>query len=182
MTDQKVTVKYTLVLVVVVFITWIVHEFAHWFTSEYLGYETVMRINGVSVVDGENPTELHKTITSSAGPIITVIQGIIAFLILKSKKWNKYVYAFLFIAFIMRLLASFMNLIMLNDEGRISNYLNLGTYTLPILVSGFLFFMVYKISKKYKLKWKFQVLTYIIVIIAITALIFLDQTYKIRLL
>jgi hypothetical protein len=36
----------------------------------------------------------------------------------------------------MRFLASFMDLRMLNDEGRISVYLKLGTFTLPIIVAG----------------------------------------------
>jgi high-affinity Fe2+/Pb2+ permease len=182
MTDQKITLKYILTLIIVVFITWIIHEFAHWLTNESLGYETIMRLNGTSTIKGENPTDLHNIISSSAGPIITIIQGLVAYVLLKFRKWNKCIYAFLFTAFFMRFFASLMNFIMLNDEGRISVYLKLGIFTLPIIVSGILFYMVYKISRKYNLKWKFHILTSVILLIAVTGLIFIDQYFKIRIL
>lgn len=182
MTDQKITFKYSLELIIVVFITFIIHEFAHWLTSEFLGYETIMRLNGTYPVQSENPTDLHSILTSSAGPIITIIQGLIAYLFLKFCNWNKYIYPFLFIAFFMRFLASVMNLIMLNDEGRISVYLKLGIFTLPLVVNAILFYMVYNVSRKYKLNWKFQFSTFLLVIIAVTGLIFMDQYFKIRIL
>lgn len=182
MTDKKINLKFTSVLIAVVFITWIIHEFAHWLTSEALGYDTIMRLNGTSPMEGENPTDIHKIITSSAGPIITIIQGLAAYAFLKYRKWNKYIYAFLFTAFFMRFMASVMNLVMLNDEGRISVYLQLGTFTLPIMVTGLLFYLVFRTSKKYELNWKFHLLTTVIINIAITALILTDQYFKIRLL
>lgn len=182
MTDQKVTLKYVLTLIIVVFITWIIHEFAHWLTNESLGYESIMRLNGVSTIKGENPTDLHNIISDSAGPIITIIQGLVAYVMLKFWKWNKCIYAFLFTSFFMRFFASLMNFIMLNDEGRISVYLKLGIFTLPIIVSGILFYMVYKISRKYNLKRKFHILTSVTLVIAVTGLIFIDQYFKIRIL
>ncbi len=182
MNDQKITLKYIAALIIVVFITWFIHEFAHWLTSEYLGYESIMRLNGVSPVPGQHPTDLHNIITSAAGPVITIIQGLIAFVFLKFRQWNKYVYAFLFTALFMRSLAGIMNFIMMNDEGRISEYLKLGAFTLPLIVSGILFYMVFKISTKYKLKWKFQLYLSLLLIITVTALIFFDQYFKLRIL
>jgi len=182
MTDQKITLKFILVLIIIVFITSIIHEFAHWLTYDNLGYEAIMRLNGVSTIKGENPTDWHNIISSSAGPIITIIQGLVAYVFLKFWRWDKYVYAFLFAAFFMRFLAGLMNFIMLNDEARISVYLKLGAFTLPILVNAILFYMVYKISRKYKLKWKFHISTSLIAVIATTGLIFIDQYFKIRIL
>lgn len=182
MNDQKITLQFIAGLIIVVFITWFIHEFAHWLTSEYLGYESIMRLNGVSPVPGQHPTELHNIITSAAGPVITIIQGFISYGLLKFRNWNKYVYAFLFTAFFMRFLAGIMNVIMLNDEGRISAYLKLGAFTLPVMVSGILFYMVYKIARKYKLKWKFQLSLSLLLVVAVTALIFFDQYFKLRIL
>lgn len=182
MTDQKITLKFSLVIIIVVFATWIIHEFAHWITAESLGNKTIMRLNGTSSVKGENPTDLDNILSSSAGPIITIIQGLLAYAFLKFRKWNKYVYAFLFTAFFMRFLASLMNFSMLNDEGRISVYLGLGVFTIPIIISGILFYMVYKASRAYKLKWKFQLSTIAIIILGVTALIFADQYFKVVLL
>ena len=182
MKDQKITFIFILAIITVILSTFIIHEFAHWLTSEYLGYKTIMRLNGTYPVKSESPTDLHSILISSAGPIITMLQGLIAYHFFKLHNWNKYIYLFLFIAFFMRFLASLMNLRMLNDEGRISVYLKLGIFTLPLVVNAILFYMVYNVSKKYKLNWKFHLLTSLIVAIAITGLIFIDQYFKIRIL
>jgi len=181
MTTKKISFKYILVILITVILTWIIHEFTHWLSSEFFGYETIMRLNGTSSVKGENPTEIQNAIISISGPIITIIQAIIAYFIL-NKNWNKYIYPVLFTAFYMRFLAGLMNFIKLNDEGRVSDFLGIGTSTLPIIVGGLLFFMVYKISKKYELDWKFQLNTTLIVMIFTSILILSDQFIGIRII
>ncbi len=182
MNDQKISFKYILAGIVAVLFTWLIHEFTHWLVSELLGYDTVMSLNSASAVGGQNPTEFHRAIISISGPVITILQGMITFLFLRSRDWNKYLYPLLFTAFYMRLLAGFMNFINVNDEGRVSEYLDIGTFTLSILVSGFLFYLVYLISKEYSLNWKFQLATYIIVMVASSLLILTDQFLGIRIL
>ncbi|MFK8056832.1 MAG: hypothetical protein AB8F78_11985 [Saprospiraceae bacterium] len=182
MNNLKITLKYILVGIFAVFLTWIIHEFTHWLTGELLGLKSTMRLNGTSFVKGQNPSEIHQAIISISGPIITVLQGFLAFLFLKARGWNKYIYTLLFTAFYMRFLAGLMNFIMANDEGRVGQFLGIGTFTLSIIISGILFFMVYRISEKYKLNRKFQFWTTIIIISASSFLIFLDQFFKFRIL
>ena len=180
--DKSITFKYVLAVLGAVLFTWLVHEFAHWLTSELYGYETIMRLNGTSTVEGENPTDIQENVISAAGPIITVLQAILAFLLLKAKGWNKYLYPVLFIAFYMRLLAGLVNIVNPNDEGRISEFLGIGTFTLSIIVSAFLFFLVYKISKMYKLSWKFQLATTLLVMMFTTMVILGDQIFELQLI
>ncbi|MEO9887797.1 MAG: hypothetical protein ABJR05_17360 [Balneola sp.] len=182
MTDQKITLKYSFVVIASVVFTWLIHEFTHWLTSELLGYETVMRLNSAFSVKGQNPIELHRVIISISGPILTIAQGLIAFLVLKSRSWKKSLYPLLFTAFYMRFLAGIMNFINVNDEGRVSEYLGIGTFTLSIIVIALLFYLVYLISKEYSLKWKFQLVTYLIVAITSSLLILSDQFFGIRIL
>lgn len=182
MTDKKLTFKYILVITLAVIFTWIIHEFAHWLTSELLGYETIMRLNGTSPVKGQNVNDWHKIFISASGPIVTILQGLFAFIILNNQAWNKYIYPFLFTAFYMRILAGLMNFINLNDEGRIGAFLKIGTFTLPLIVSGLLFFMVYKISKRFNLDWKFHLWTTFIVIFVSSILILSDQFIGIRII
>ena len=182
MADKRLTFSYFLAVTVAVIFTWTIHEFAHWLTSEVLGYETIMRLNGTSPANGESVNDWHKLFISASGPIVTILQGLIAFIILKNQTWNKFVYPFLFTAFYMRLLAGFINFINLNDEGRIGAFLEIGTFTLPLIVSGLLFFMVYKITKKFNLDWKFQLWTTFIVMVVSSILILSDQFFGIRLL
>ena len=182
MIDKKITVKYIGAGILAVILTWTIHEFAHWLTSELLGYETAMYLNGTSALDNQNVTDLHWNIISAAGPIVTLVQGLVFFLLLKNRRWNKLMYIFLFTVFYMRLLAGLMNFINPNDEGRISNYLGLGTFTLPIIVSGILFFLVHRVSKKYRVDWKLQLATTLVVMVASSVLILADQFFKIRIL
>lgn len=182
MIDKKVTFKYLLIVLVTVLLTWIIHEFAHWLMSKLLGYETTMRINGTFYIDGEYPTDIQKIYVSASGPIIKILQGFFAYIYLKNRGWNKYFYPILFIAFYMRFLAGLMNFINLNDEGRISKFLGIGTYTLSIIVSGFLFYLVFKISKKYQLNSKFQILTALFVIAVSSILILSDMYFGIRII
>ncbi len=182
MTDKKISIPYLLAAALVVLLTWLIHEFAHWLTSEFFGYETRMTLNKTGAIQGPSPTEAHHLIISAAGPIITLVQAVIAFFLLKNRSWNKYVYLILFTAFYMRFLAGLMNLINLNDEGRISSSLGIGTYTLPIIVSGFLFYLVYTASKKHGLRWPFQLATTLAIMVFSSALILLDQAYGVRIL
>jgi len=85
MTGQRITFKYITAITGAVIFTWILHEFSHWFTSESLGYETIMHLNSVSAADGQQRTDLHKMYISASGPIITILQAIFAFIVLKTK-------------------------------------------------------------------------------------------------
>jgi hypothetical protein len=182
MKNQTVSLRYVFAGILAVIVTWFIHEFTHWVTSELLGYESYMRLNSVGSLNGNLSDEVDKAIISISGPIITILQGIIIFIVLKSKGWNKYLYLFLFIAFYMRFFAGLMNFINPNDEARFSQFLGIGTHTVSIIVSIFLFAMVYIISKKYKLNWKFQLWTTIIVLVASWTLILVDQYFKIRII
>ena len=182
MTDKSLTFSYILAVTVAVIFTWMIHEFAHWLTSELWGYETIMRLNGTSPANGEIINDWHKIFISASGPVVTILQGLIAFIILKNQPWNKYIYPFLFTAFYMRLLAGLMNFVNPNDEGRIGAFLEIGTFSLPLIVSGLLFYMVYNISKKFNLSWKFQLWTTLIVMVVSSILILSDQFFGIRLI
>jgi len=180
--DKKITLKYIVAVSVAVLFTWIIHEYTHWLTSELLGYDSIMRINGVSPIPGQNPTDWHKIYISASGPLITILQGLFVFSFLKNKNWNKYLYPLLVTAFYMRFLAGLMNFILPNDEGRIGVFLGIGPFSLSILISSILFFMIYKISKMHKLHWKFQLATVLLVITVSSILILSDQVFKIRIL
>lgn len=182
MNDQKITIKYIIIGILVVLFTWVLHEFAHWLTYTSFGYDYMMTLNKVSYLKGNKPSNSHQIIAGAAGPIITIIQALLAFLFLKFKNWKKNIYLFLFTAFYMRFLAGILNFINPNDEGAISIHFGIGLYTISIIVSGLLFYMVYKTSRKHKLKWKFQFWTTIIVMFVSSIIILSDQFIGIRII
>ena len=108
--------------------TYVLHESAHWAMGEILGYDMWLKINSVGLAQGEYSTEWHQHLVSAAGPLATVIQGIIAFLIIR-KRQAFTAFAFLFSAFIMRLTAMLVSINNPNDEARVSEWLGLGPWT-----------------------------------------------------
>ena len=182
MTDKKVTFKYIFAVIGAVLFTWFIHEFAHWLTGELLGYDSVMRINGTAINTNRMPTDWHKVAISASGPVVTLLQAFFIFLFLNFRHWNKYLYPLLFTAFYMRFLAGLMNFINPNDKGRIGIFLGVGLFTIPAIITALLFLMVYSISRKYQLDWKFQLATTLVVMVASSVLILSDQFYGIRIL
>ena len=177
----KVTFSYVLTTFLAVFMTWILHEFAHWATSKLLGYEAMMSLNKSGPVGKVSMSKGDHMLISAAGPIITILQAMVVCFLLQ-RNWNKHLYPIVFIPFYMRLLAGIMNVFKANDEGRISEYFGIGLYTLSIVVSGFLFYLVYSISKKHELTKKFNLYTTLLVMLFSSLLILGNQFFQIRLL
>ena len=181
MYNQKISFTYFLSITLGVILTWLLHEFSHWAMSESLGYDTAMTLNSTYPIHAVW-AEKHQIIISALGPIITLVQALVVFLLLKKNHWNKYLYPLLFTPFYMRLLACFMNWINPNDEGRISASLGLGLFTLPIIISTLLFYLVFTTSRNHHLKWQFQVFTIFIVMNISSVLILSDQYLRVNIL
>lgn len=182
MTNFKILAKYSLIILIAVFFTFFFHEFSHWITGELLGYKMTMRLNYVSLTGGGEYKEFwENNVISAAGPIFTIIQGIVFYEIMKKYK-NINFFPFLFLPFFMRLLAFTMSFNLPNDEARISRDLGIGTYTLFIIVCLFLGLLVYKISKKYSIDIKFQIINVILTSIFITLFVLVDNFFKIKII
>jgi hypothetical protein len=178
---QNITLKYISVILIAVGATWVLHEFAHWLTGELLGNDMAMTLNGGYPVAGEHKEDWHKMPIDIAGPFITIIEALIVWLLIKKRNYIL-LFPFLATCFYMRLLAGGMNAINLNDEGRISNELGLGTYTIPVLVTTFLFILVYNVCRAKHLTSKLIAVTFLLIMIFSSVLILTDQAIKIRIL
>ncbi len=173
-------VQYTGVLIIAIFLTFFFHEMSHWIAYELLGYDAGFTLNGASVKDATiKLTKTQRMITSASGPIFTILQGIAFYLILQKHK-NILLYPFLFLPFIMRLGAGWANRFQPNDEGRISLDLGLNLYAISTIVVAFLFFLVFRISRKNHYTFVQNVITFIISAILLFALAYIDSKYKIR--
>lgn len=172
--------KYISVMIIATFLTFFFHEMSHWIAYELLGYDAGFTLNGASVKDSSiKLTKAHRIMTSASGPLFTIIQGIVFYFVLKKYK-NIMLYPFLFLPFVMRLGASWANRFQPNDEGRISLDLGLNLYAVSTIVVIFLFFLVFNISKKNKFSIVINIITFIVSIILLFALVYLDSKYKIR--
>ena len=174
-------VQYALVTLIAVLFTWLIHEFAHWGTGELLGNDMIMTLNTCYPTTGMYAGSWHDSVISAAGPLITLGQAIVFYLLLKRNS-SVLLFPFLLTCFYTRFLASVMNFISLNDEGRISSDLGLGVFTLPLLASGVLFYLSYDTIKGKGFKTTLIVQTVLWIMLFSSILILTDQAFKIRLL
>lgn len=169
------SLQYILINFVAVFLSFFLHEFAHWLTGEFLGEEMAMNLNAAYPIGDVYQEEWHRMPITIAGPAFTLLQAIVVFYLMKSSR-NIQLYPFLLTPLVMRTLAGVMNFINPNDEGRISISLGLGLFTLPILICAILFYLVLKTSIAYRISFKFNALN-VILIIALCSVLILSNQY-----
>lgn len=177
----KINFKYILITAVAVFLSFELHELAHFFTGEFLGNKMAMTLNSAYPVNGFYLKEWHYTVVSAAGPLFTIIQAFIFYFLLK--RYNNYfLYPWLLIPFFMRFTAMILSFRRPNDEARISTQLGWGMFTLPLIVSFFLLFLVFKIAQKYNYTKRFNLITVLLILFFYSTIILTDKYFHIRLL
>lgn len=175
----KFNLKYVLFLFVAVFLSCFFHEFAHWLTGEILGNKMSMSLNGASPVSGEYIEKWHANIITIAAPIFTVLQGVFFYFYI-DKVQNINVYPFLFFPFVYRFSAGVANVFGANDEGRFGLSFGLGLYTVSIIFSVFLLFLIVSASKKQNIGLKFNLLTFLLCAVSLLLVVLIDQYFKIE--
>jgi len=164
------TWRYIPIVIIATLVTYILHEGAHWAVGEALGYDMWMKINSVGLARGEYSAVWHGQLVGAAGPLMTVMQGLVAFvLVRKQKTINAFV--FLFTAFMMRFVAMLISLKNPNDEAGVSEWLGLGTWTLHIIVVALLLFLTLRGGKVLKLGWRSYGIAYVLVSITTAAIV-----------
>ena len=167
-------------LLAVVF-TFLIHEFAHWTMGEFLGYEMRMTLNTGYPVAGKYEQAWHYTVISAVGPLITLLQAIFFYFLIK-KYSNRNMYPFLFTTFYITLLSGLLGFRNPNDLGRIGINLNIGLFTLPLIFTILHFALVYKTYKQEKYERKFNVATLLYIILFSSIWILTNQKFKVILL
>ena len=180
-TTYKINLPYILLTAFAVIFSWLIHELAHYYTGQLLGYDMAMTLNTAYPVSGQYALDWHYQVISAAGPLITIIEAILVFILMRNKARVK-LYPFLFACFYIRLMAGIISFLNPNDEARISKAIGLGAFTLPIVVISFLAYLLYKTSKQYGFSKKFNWVTLIIIIVVSSVIILSDQFFKTRIL
>jgi hypothetical protein len=175
------TYKFILYSLLAVVFSFMVHEFAHWTMGELLGYEMRMTLNTGYPIAGKYDKDWHFTVISSVGPLTTLLQAIIFYLLIKRYS-NKNLYPFLFTCFYLELLSGLLTFRNPNDLGRIGAYLSIGLFTLPILFTAIHFILIYKTSKRENYEWKFLLITLLLIILSSSLWVMTNQMYNVILL
>lgn len=104
-------------------LTNLVHEGAHWIVGRSVELDVRYSLNGVTP---HGPaTAAQHLLMSAAGPLVTILQAVIAFLLVR-RYASASAFAFLLWAAFMRVVASGIGLVLPNDEAQIGSALHLG--------------------------------------------------------
>jgi len=172
--DNSIDIKYFIVTGLAVFLTWLIHEFSHWMTGTILGNEMVMTLNQSFPISGEYKESWHYQLTSAVGPIITIIEAIVIYLIMRHNR-RAILYSTLFACFMCRFGATLLSFRNPNDEARISQYLGIGTFTLPVIVTLFLLILLIATTLKYKFSFRYVFLNFVLVTFFISCIVAADK-------
>ncbi len=162
-------------LVLVFFVTNLIHESFHWLAGAALGFEMRFGLNTVSYLSPSEPWQ--RALADVAGPAVTIVQALIAYTLTMRGGAHK-VFAFLYAAFFMRLVAGLVSVMHPNDEARVGMFLGIGKWTLPVLVAAGLLFLVIKASRRLQLNWKDQLACYAVASLTVSFIVWLDRVLR----
>lgn len=166
---------YVMLLAIMV-ATFAIHEAGHWLTAILLGHEPFYGLNGAGT--RATVSTLHGALISAAGPAVTVLQGLIAFVLIRGGA-GLTAFAVLYCAAFMRLMAAAISILVHpNDEARVSLALGLPAITLHVLVAGGLIILTILAGIRLKLSWRAWVLSWLVGSAAVSAVVYLDMALK----
>ncbi|HEX7708388.1 MAG TPA: hypothetical protein VF701_18140 [Thermoanaerobaculia bacterium] len=166
--------RFIVVSAVAVLLTFLAHEGAHWAAGELLGNRMDMNLNAAYPESGQFLKASHKGVVDAAGPLLTLLQAVLALLVVL-KAGSLLAYPFILSALVMRLLATGVSVFNPNDEARLSLAMGLGTWTLPFLVCGVLVALTIIASRRLRATWSFNTISVVLIILFSSAVILSSQ-------
>jgi hypothetical protein len=166
-------------ILLVVAATFAVHELAHGLAGAALGYDTWVRVNSSDLAAGEWRSARDNDLTSLAGPVVTLLQGLLGLWLVR-RGWRPGLVIVL-AALMMRVLAAVASLRLPNDEARLGLAWGFGYWGLHALVIGALLVMAGLAVRQVRPGWKWPVATLagivVAMIIVVAAEPFLPKLY-----
>jgi hypothetical protein len=151
--ESKINLRIALLFIPVGFLTYLFHEFGHWFIGEILGEKMLLSLNNAAPWNGYYVEKTHELYILIGGPAFTILQAIIFWAVIKIKK-SIYVFPFIFFAAFCRFFSIIFGGFNRQDEAKISSILNIGAYTAAIIVMIVLLLIVWRSSRLLKLNLK----------------------------
>ncbi len=166
--ECKINLKLALAFIPIAFLTYLFHEFGHWLFGELCSNRMTLSLNNAA------PTSGHFTDGSAAlwsaigGPLFTILQALIFWLILSFTK-SVYAYAFMFFAVFSRFFSIVFGGLHLQDEARIASMLDLNKYLPAALVLFLLFLILWRCHRI--MKFGLKALGYYVILGVVSVLI-----------
>jgi hypothetical protein len=136
-TQKQIGIKFFLLFIPVAYFSYLFHELGHWTVGEILGNQMVYSLNYVWPRNGHYVHESHNLYVSMGGPAFSVLQAVLALLLIERSR-IVYAYPFAFFAMFNRFFSLLLGGFSKQDEARISLLMGTWDYLVPIIVLGIL--------------------------------------------
>jgi len=151
--NRHTIISLMLTLLVAAYVSFLFHEFGHWLIGTLLGYEMAMSLNATWLKSGSFLKESHSLYFVMGGPAFTILQVMIALLIVEKYK-NLFAYPFVCFPFVLRMFSWTRGMKFgAEDEAVISAMLGLRINIWAIIVCSILLASVWKGSRTLKLNF-----------------------------
>jgi hypothetical protein len=152
-TENKLSLKFVLLFIPVAYASYLFHEFGHWIIGEIFGNKMIFSLNLVWPQNGHYIDASNDLYVTSGGPAFTILLSLIFLLIIEKYK-TMYAYPFVFFQMFFRFFALVFGGFEQQDEARISAILQLGTYSVAIIVLLLLFLILLRASYLLRINMK----------------------------
>ncbi len=171
---KPIDLRFFLLFIPVAYGSYLFHEFGHWIVGEILGNDMIYSLNYVWPKVGAYVLPGNELYVSLGGPAFSVLQAVIALLIIE-RSMALYAYPFAFFPMFNRFFSILLGGFSKQDEARISALMGTGTYLVAIIVLAILLLIVIRCS--YKLKIGAQMNAYIFTVSTVCQLLVIG-TYE----
>ncbi len=151
--QKPIDLRFFLLFIPVAYGSYLFHEFGHWAVGEVLGNRMVFSLNYVWPASGRYIHESHNLYVSIAGPAFSILQAIIALLIIEKFK-TLYAYPFAFFPMFNRFFSLVFGGFSKQDEARISVLMGTITFLAAFVVLAILLLIVIRCSYKLGIGYK----------------------------
>jgi len=148
--QKPIDLRFFLLFIPVAYGSYLFHEFGHWIVGEILGNDMVYSLNYVWPKDGAYVHPGHNLYVSMGGPAFSILQSMIALLIIEICKAT-YAYPFAFFPWFNRFFSLVFGGFGKQDEARISAILGIGAYAVAIVALVILLAIVIRCSYDLKI-------------------------------
>ena len=168
--DNKV--KLMLIFIPVAYFSFFFHEMGHWIAGEILGNDMAFRLNGISPKSGQYLENTRLPIICG-GVCFTLLLTVVFWVVIEKYK-TIYAYPVVFFNFIFRLFPQILNFDF-QDEAKISALLEVGKYTITIVVLIPLLLITWRTSYVLKRNYKDNIIFVIASIICAFLVVLTDN-------
>lgn len=160
--------------------SFLIHEQGHYLMGTALGFDMWFNLNSAGTLDEPGPTAFQQTFITMAGPAITIVQALIASLLIKHRA-HLWIYAFVITAFWQRTYAFATSMaISHNDEARIAVMYELPVWSIHSVTSGILLFFAIWAARKAKAGVIANLISYLVITLGMLAVVLGTQTFPYR--